>query len=45
MLLLGRTLVGECRYATSLCDVDLTFDLVIVTFDFKNLVQAISLKP
>ena len=31
-----RTLVFGCRCATSWCDLDLTFDLVIVTMSFKN---------
>ena len=29
------TLVGGCRFAMSLCDLDLTFDLVIVTLSLK----------
>ena len=31
------TLVGGCRCATSWCDLDLTFDLVLVTMSFKML--------
>ena len=31
------TLVGDCRCAMSWCDVDLTFDLAIVTLTFKIL--------
>ena len=31
------TLVKGCRCATSWCDLDLTFDLVIVTMTFKIL--------
>ena len=31
------TLVGCCRCATSWCDLDLTFDLVVVTMSFKIL--------
>ena len=27
-----ETLVGECRYTTSGCDFDLTFDLAVVAF-------------
>ena len=32
-----ETLVGGCRSATSWCDLDLTFDLVIVSMSFKIL--------
>ena len=28
------TLVSECRGATSFCDLDLTFDLAVVTLSF-----------
>ena len=31
------TLVGGCRYATSWCDLDLTFDLAVVTLTYKIL--------
>ena len=31
------TLVREYRYATSWCDLDLTFDLAIVTLTYKIL--------
>ena len=32
-----RTLVGSCRCASSWCDLDLTFDLVVVTLTYKIL--------
>ena len=35
-LILG-TLVRECRCATSWCDLDLTFDLSVVTLTYKIL--------
>ena len=31
------TLVGACRCALSRCNLDMTFDLVVVTFTFKIL--------
>ena len=31
------TLVGGCRCTTSWCDLDLTFEVVIVTLSFKFL--------
>ena len=31
------TLVQGCRYATSWCDLDLTFDLTVVTLTYKIL--------
>ena len=31
------TLVRGCRYAMSWCDLDLTFDLVVMTLSLKNL--------
>ena len=31
------TLVGGSRYATSWCDLDLTFDLALVTLNYKIL--------
>ena len=31
------TLVGGCRCASSLCDLDLTFDLAVVTLTYKML--------
>ena len=34
-LILGRTLVRMCRRATSWCDLDLTFDLAIVTLTYN----------
>ena len=30
-------LVGGCRYATSWCDLDLTFDIAVVTVTYKIL--------
>ena len=36
-LILGRTLVRVDRCETSWCDLDLTFDLVILTMSFKIL--------
>ena len=36
-LILGRTLVRGCRCATSWSDLDLTFDLAIVTLTYKIL--------
>ena len=36
-LYLVETLVRTCRCATSWCDLDLTFDLVMVTMSFKIL--------
>ena len=36
MILVG-TFVGGCRCVTSWCDLDLTFDLVILTMNFKLL--------
>ena len=32
-----KTLLRDCRYARSWCDLDLTFDLVEVTTSFKIL--------
>ena len=29
--------MGDCRCAMSLCDLDLTFDLAVVTLNFKIL--------
>ena len=37
MLKLGRDIGGGCRFATSWCDLDLTFDLDVVTLIFKIL--------
>ena len=37
MLYLLRILVGGCRCAISWCDLDLTFDLTILTMIFKIL--------
>ena len=34
---MGGTLARGCRCATSWCDLDLTFDLAIVTLAFKIL--------
>ena len=31
------TLVGQCGCAPSWCDLDLTFDLVVVTLTYNNL--------
>ena len=31
-----ETLVGSCRCALSWCDLDLTFDLAVVTLTFKS---------
>ena len=39
------TLVRGCRCAVSWCDLDLTFDLVIVTISFKKSFLGISLIP
>ena len=36
-LLLSRDLVGSCRCATSWCDLDLTFDITIVTLTYNIL--------
>ena len=36
-LILGRDIVRGCRCATSCCDLDLTFDLAIVTLTYKIL--------
>ena len=36
-LILGRALVRDYRCATSWCDLDLTFDLAIVTSNYKIL--------
>ena len=36
-LILGRTLVRGCRCATSWSDLDLTFDLAVVTLTYKIL--------
>ena len=36
-LILGRILVRGCRCATSWCDLDLTFDLAVVTLIYKIL--------
>ena len=33
-----ETLVRVCRYATSLCDIDLIFDLAVVTLTFWKLI-------
>ena len=35
------TLIGRCKCAKSWCDIDLTFDLVIVTLKFKILSRAV----
>ena len=37
MLIHGRDIGGRCRCATSWCDLDLTFDLTIVTLTYKIL--------
>ena len=34
-LIVGKDIDGGCRCAISWCDLDLTFDLVIVTMSFK----------
>ena len=44
-LILGRDISWGFRRATSLYDLDLTFDLVIVTMSFKILCGFISLIP
>ena len=36
-LILGRGIGWGCRYATSCCDLDFTFDLAVVTFTYKIL--------
>ena len=36
-LILGRDISQGCRFATSLCDLDLTFDLAVVTLSLKIL--------
>ena len=36
-LILGRDIGWGCRCATSWCDLDLTFDLAVVTLTFKIL--------
>ena len=43
MFLLGTLVVG-CWCTTSLCDIDLTFDLAIVTMTFYIIVSNISRK-
>ena len=37
MLIRGGILVAQFKYATSWCDLDLTFDLAILTLMFKIL--------
>ena len=37
MLILGRDIGGGCICATSWCDLDLTFDIAVVTLTFKIL--------
>ena len=39
---MARTLVRGCRHAMSWCDLDLTFDLTVVTLTFKTLSGNIS---
>ena len=36
-LILGRDISWGCRFAMSWCDLDLTFDLAVVTFSLKIL--------
>ena len=44
-LIFGRDIGWGCRCATSWCDLDLTFDLALVTLSLQNPVRAISQKP
>ena len=37
MLLLDRDIGWSCRYALTRCELDLTFDLAIMTFNLKIL--------
>ena len=36
ILILGRDIVWGCRCAALLCDIDLTFDISVVTLTFKS---------
>ena len=42
--ILDRVIGWGCRCAMSWCDLDLIFNLVIMTFEFENLIWAISHK-
>ena len=42
MLILGRNIGWRCKYAVSCCNLDLTFDLAVVTLTFKLNVGYIS---
>ena len=45
MWILGRVVGWGCRCVTKWCDLDLTFDLTIVTMRLNILSEAISQKP
>ena len=44
-MILGRDILEGCWCAKSWCDLDLTFDLALVTLTFYNLVWVICQEP